>query len=68
MTQVCSKVSSILFIIKRLSNLVDSGVLLSAYRGVVFPFLSYGVMVWGCGARKYTKKGFSHCGKDVLQG
>jgi hypothetical protein len=30
-------------------------VLLSVYHGVVYPFLSYGVMVWGHSARKYTK-------------
>jgi hypothetical protein len=42
-----------------LSNLVDSDVLLSVYHGIMYPFLSYGVMVWGYSSNKYTKRVFT---------
>jgi hypothetical protein len=55
-SELCSKISSSLFTIKRISNLVDSDGLLSVHHGIVHPLLSYGVMVWGHRARTYTKR------------
>jgi hypothetical protein len=57
--KICNRISSSLFIIKRLSNLIDSDGLLSVYHGIVYPFISYGVMVWGHSARKYMKRVFT---------
>lgn len=44
---VCKKVSSGIFALKVLSKSFDSSTLLTAYYGLIFPFLSYGVSIWG---------------------
>lgn len=48
---VCNKLSSSIFLLRRLANFMEPKVLLVAYYGVVYPFLSYAVAVWGyeCG-------------------
>jgi hypothetical protein len=50
--------------------LIDSDGLLSVYHGIVYPFLSYGVTVWGHSARKYMKRVFmlQKWWSDVFQG
>jgi hypothetical protein len=57
--RICNKISSSLFIIKRLSNLVDADVLITVYFGLVYPFLSYGITVWEQCEKKYTKRVFT---------
>jgi hypothetical protein len=34
-------------------------VLITVYYGLVYPFLSYGITVWGQSAKKYTKRVFT---------
>jgi UDP-N-acetylglucosamine pyrophosphorylase len=45
--KICNKISSNLFAIKRLSSIVDMDVLHTTYCGLVYPFLTYGIAVWG---------------------
>jgi hypothetical protein len=56
---ICNKINSSLFIIKRLSSLLDVDVLITVYYGLVHPFLSYGITEWGQSAKKYTKRVFT---------
>jgi hypothetical protein len=52
--KVSSKISSSIFLLRRLSCFGSSEILLVAYYGCIYPFLSYGVPVWGhecCKAR-----------------
>ena len=44
---VCSKASSGLFALWRLSCYCNTDLLLTAYYGLVYPFLSYSVVIWG---------------------
>lgn len=44
---VTKKVSTGVFILRTLKKFVSSEVLLSAYYGTIFPYLSYAVPVWG---------------------
>jgi len=44
---VSKKVSSGIFVIRKLSAFADRSLLMAAYYGLIYPFLSYGVEVWG---------------------
>uniref|UniRef100_A0A1B6M063 Reverse transcriptase domain-containing protein n=1 Tax=Graphocephala atropunctata TaxID=36148 RepID=A0A1B6M063_9HEMI len=44
---VCKRLGSGIFVLKRLTTFADSKVLLAAYYGLIYPFLAYGVAVWG---------------------
>jgi hypothetical protein len=54
--KICSKVSSSLFIIKRLSNIIEQDVLFTVYHG--YPHLKYGITVRGPCPKKYAKRVF----------
>jgi hypothetical protein len=56
--KICN-ISGNLFVIKRLSSIADLDVLYTAYYGLVYPFLTYGIAVWGHSCRKYTKRVFT---------
>jgi hypothetical protein len=45
--KVVKKLSSGIFVLRRLSNFVDQNVLLTVYYGCIYPHLTYGVAVWG---------------------
>jgi hypothetical protein len=45
--KICSKISSSLFTIKRLSSIIEQDVLITVYYGLVYPHLKYGITVWG---------------------
>jgi hypothetical protein len=45
--KICNTISGNLFVIKRLSSIADLDVLYTAYYGLVYLFLTYGIAVWG---------------------
>jgi hypothetical protein len=45
-----------MFVIMRLSSIVDLYVLYTAYYGLVYPFLTHGIAGSGQGCKKYTRK------------
>lgn len=44
---VCKKMSGGIFLLRRMSPIVDRSVLLTAYYGVIYPFMAYAVPIWG---------------------
>jgi hypothetical protein len=56
--KICSKISSSLFTIKRLSTIIEQDILITVYYGLVYPHLKYGITVWGLCPKKYTKRVF----------
>jgi hypothetical protein len=56
--KICNKISGNLFVIKRLSSIVDFDVLYTAYYGLVHPFLTCGIAIWGHSCKKYTRRVF----------
>lgn len=47
MDAVCGRLGSGIFVLNRLATFANTDVLLSAYYGLVYPYLTYGVEVWG---------------------
>jgi hypothetical protein len=56
--KICSKISSNLFTIKRLSTISELDVLITIYYGLVYPYLKYGITVWGSCPKRHTKRVF----------
>jgi hypothetical protein len=54
--KICNKISGNLFVIKRLSSIVELDVLYIAYYGLVYPFLTYGIAVWCHNYKKIYKE------------
>lgn len=44
---VCRRLSSGIFVLKSLAKFSDINILLSAYYGIIYPFLNYAVAIWG---------------------
>lgn len=55
---VCSKLASGIFLLRRLSCYLDSNSLRMVYFGVFFPFVSYGLILWGSTHEKHIKRVF----------
>jgi hypothetical protein len=47
---VCGKICSGLYLLRQMSNLVSADVLKILYYGTIFPFINYGIELWGCAA------------------
>jgi hypothetical protein len=63
MDKICNKISGNLFVIKRLSSIVDLHVLYTAYYGLVYPILTYRIAVWGHSFKKDIQGMFLYCKK-----
>ena len=53
---ITSKISKTIGIIARLRYYVPTSVLLTIYRSLIFPYLSYGIVVWGHAAQTYINQ------------
>ena len=53
---ITSKISKTIGIIARLRCYVPTSVLLTIYRSLIFPYLSYGIVVWGHAAQTYINQ------------
>ena len=53
---ITSKISKTIGIITRLRYYVPTTVLLTIYRSMIFPYLSYGIAVWGQAAQTYINQ------------
>jgi hypothetical protein len=56
--KICNKINGNLFVIKRLSSIAELDVLYTAYCGLVYPFLTRGITIWGHSCNKYTRRVF----------
>jgi hypothetical protein len=56
--KTCSRISWNLFLINRLSKLLDLNGRRMLYYGLINPFLSYGIIVWGQSAKALTTRIF----------
>jgi hypothetical protein len=54
----CSKISRNLFLTTRLSKLLDLNRRRMLYYGLIYPFLSYGITIWGQSAKALTRRIF----------
>lgn len=55
---VCSKLGNGIFLLRRLSYYLNSNVLKMVYFGVFFPFISYGLVLWGGTHDKHLQRVF----------
>lgn len=62
---VCKRLSSGIYMLKKLSTFANTDVLLTAYYGLIYPFLSYGVAVWG--HENYRTKHIFRLQKKVIR-
>ena len=53
---ITSKISKTIGIIASLRFYVPTSVLLTIYRSLIFPYLSYGIVVWGQAAQTYINQ------------
>jgi hypothetical protein len=52
--RTCSRISHNLFIINRLSKILDLNERKTLYYGLIYPLMSYGIAVWGHSAKANT--------------
>jgi hypothetical protein len=52
----CSRISHNLFIINRLSKILDLNERKTLYYSLIYPLLSYGIVVWGHSAKANTTR------------
>ena len=53
---VVKKLCIALGVIRKLNYCVPQCVLVQVYYGIVYPYLQYAVLIWGCTAKKYLKR------------
>jgi hypothetical protein len=56
--RTCSRISRYLFIINRLFKILDLNKRKTLYYGLIYPLLSYGIVVWGLSAKANTTRIF----------
>jgi hypothetical protein len=56
--KTCSRISRNLFLITRLSKLLYQNGRRMLYYGLIYPFLSYGIIVWGQSSKALTRSIF----------
>jgi hypothetical protein len=56
--KTCSRISQNLFLINRLSKLFDLNGRRMLYYELIYPFLSYGFIIWGQRAKALTRRIF----------
>jgi hypothetical protein len=56
--RTCSKISCNIFIINKLSKILDPNERKMLYYGLIYPFLSYGIVAWGHSAKANTTRIF----------
>jgi hypothetical protein len=57
--RTCNRISRNLFIINRLSKILNLNERRMLYYGFIYPFLSYGIVVWGQSAKVLTRRIFT---------
>jgi hypothetical protein len=57
--RTCSRISRNLFIINRLSKILDLTERKTLYYGLIYPLVSYGIAVWGHSAKANTTRIFA---------
>jgi hypothetical protein len=57
--RTCSKISRNIFIINRLTKILDLNERKMLYYGLIYPFLSYGNVVWGHSTKANTTRIFA---------
>jgi hypothetical protein len=57
--RICNRISRNLFIINRLSKILDLNERKTLYYGLIYPLLSYGIAVWGHNAKANITRMFA---------
>lgn len=55
---VCKKISPSLFLLRRLNSYLNTDMLIKVYYGLVYPYLSYGLLLWGSAAKTHMDRVF----------
>ena len=57
-SHITTKISKTIGLIVRLRHVVPISTLITLYRSLIFPYLSYGISVWGQAAQTYLNQTF----------
>jgi hypothetical protein len=63
--RTCSRISHNIFIINRLSKILDLNERKTLYYGLFYPLLSYGIAVWGHSTKANTTRVFALQKKSI---